>query len=66
MDPNQLLVPKLSVSMTDDGKLLSPPLEDLSPLASLEYLKEFLLVPLHPNSTALHRESNKANGDALY
>ena len=66
MDPDQPLVPKLSVSMTEDGNLLSPPLEDLSPLAPIEYLKKYLLVPLHPNSISLHRESNKASGDALY
>ena len=32
MSPDQLLVPKLSVSITSEGKLVSPPLEDLSRL----------------------------------
>ena len=66
MAPDQLLVPKLSVSITDDGDLVSPPLEDLSPLIPLETLKKSLLVPLHPNSLALNRVSTEAKGDAIY
>lgn len=66
MDPNQLLVPKLSVSLTADGKLVSPPLEDLSPLIPSKLLQENLLVPLHPSSLALERGSTEAKGDAIY
>ena len=35
MSPDQLLVPKLSVGITAEGKLVSPPLEDLEVLACL-------------------------------
>ena len=66
MDPDQLLVPKLSVSITPDGKLISPPLEDLSPLLPLSILRNSLLVPLHQNSISLNRDENDAKGDALY
>jgi acetolactate synthase-1/2/3 large subunit len=66
MAPDQLLVPKLSVSITADGKLVSPPLEDLSPLMPLDVLKESLLVPLHPNSIPLNRVGAEAKGDAIY
>ena len=66
MAPDQLLVPKLSVSITADGKLVSPPLEDLSPLMPLEVLEKSLLVPLHPNSITLNRVVAEAKGDAIY
>ena len=66
MAPDQLLVPKLSVSITAEGKLVSPPLEDLSPLMPLEALEKSLLVPLHPNSIPLNRVVAEAKGDAIY
>jgi acetolactate synthase-1/2/3 large subunit len=66
MAPDQLLVPKLSVSITAEGKLVSPPLEDLSPLMPLEVLEKSLLVPMHPNSIPLNRVVAEAKGDAIY
>jgi acetolactate synthase-1/2/3 large subunit len=66
MSPEQLLVPKLSVSITAEGKLISPPLEDLSPLIPLEKLRHCLGVPLHPNSLGLQRGTEDAQGDAIY
>jgi acetolactate synthase I/II/III large subunit len=66
MDPQQLLVPKLSVSITAEGKLLSPPLEDLSPLISLSEIQRLLLAPIHQNSLALERGNIEAKGDAIY
>jgi len=66
MAPDQLLVPKFSISITAEGKLVSPPLEDLSPLIPMEQLKLLLLVPVHANSTALNRKVAQAKGDAIY
>jgi acetolactate synthase-1/2/3 large subunit len=66
MAPDQLLVPKLSVSITAEGKLVSPPLEDLSPLITMEQLKRLLLVPVHASSLALNRKVAEAKGDAIY
>ena len=66
MSPNQLLVPKLSVSITAEGQLISPPLEDLSPLISYDHLKHLLLVPVHPSSVLLERGGADAKGDAIY
>jgi acetolactate synthase-1/2/3 large subunit len=66
MAPDQLLVPKLSVSITAEGKLVSPPLEDLSPLIPMEQLKRLLLVPVHASSMALNRGVAEAKGDAIY
>ena len=39
MHPEQLFAPKLSVAARPDGSLVSPPLEDLSPLLSLAQLE---------------------------
>lgn len=50
MAPDQLFVPKLSVVTQEDGSLISPPLEDLSPLLSRKELSESMLIPLHPKS----------------
>ncbi len=66
MAPDQLLVPKLSVSITAEGKLVSPPLEDLSPLMPLQTLEKSLLVPLHASSILLDRIVIEAKGDAIY
>ena len=66
MAPDQLLVPKLSLSITADGNLVSPPLEDLSPLMPLEVLEQALQVPLHPKSLALDRVVPEVKGDAIY
>jgi acetolactate synthase-1/2/3 large subunit len=66
MAPDQLLVPKLSVSITAEGKLVSPPLEDLSPLIPMDRLERLLLVPVHASSMALNRMVAEAKGDAIY
>jgi acetolactate synthase I/II/III large subunit len=66
MAPDQLLVPKLSVSINAEGKLVSPPLEDLSPLIPMKQLKDLLLVQVHSNSENLERGSAEAKGDAIY
>ena len=66
MDPQQLLVPKLSVNISSNGSLVSPPLEDLSPLIELDQLQQLLLTEIHPNSVNLNRKSNDIKGDAIY
>jgi acetolactate synthase-1/2/3 large subunit len=48
--PEQLFAPKLSLATRDDGSLVSPPLEDLSPLLSRDKLKESMLIGMHPKS----------------
>jgi acetolactate synthase-1/2/3 large subunit len=58
MDPEQLFVPKLSLSSTADGELVSPPLEDLSPLITLEELNEAMIVPLHAKSISLREKKS--------
>ena len=53
MHPEQPLVPKLSLAMKADGTLVSPPLEDLSPLLPRDQLRENMIIGLHPKSESL-------------
>lgn len=50
MDPEQLFLPKQSVAQLPDGGLVSPPLEDLSPLLPRAELEEAMIVGLHEKS----------------
>lgn len=52
-DPEQSFVPKLSLSYDESGALVSPPLEDLSPLLPREVLEREMLIGLHPKSRTL-------------
>tara|TARA_B100000965_G_scaffold403450_1_gene431570 strand:- start:1663 stop:3492 length:1830 start_codon:yes stop_codon:yes gene_type:complete len=54
MDPVQYFHPKLSTAMTNKGKIVSPPLEDLSPLLSRSSLKKSMLIPIHKKSKNLN------------
>ena len=58
MPINQPLVPKLSVNLSKNGTLISPPLEDLKPFISLEELKKYLLTDLHKNSYDINRNTD--------
>lgn len=54
MHPDQLFSPKLSLIAKEDGTLVSPPLEDLSPLISRQALEDaMLLVGMHSKSKSL-------------
>lgn len=53
MHPEQLFVPKLSVAVQDDGSLVSPPLEDLSPVLPRKALEEAMLIGMHPKSKGI-------------
>ena len=50
MDPEQYFHPKLGTHLSKDGRIISPPLEDLSPIISRDKLKKAMLVPLHKKS----------------
>lgn len=52
MDPEQMFAPKLA-SIQKGEKLISPPLEDLSPQLSREELSENMLIGMHPKSASL-------------
>jgi acetolactate synthase I/II/III large subunit len=55
--PEQPFVPKLSLVQQKDGSIISPPLEDLSPLLSREDMRKSMLIGLHQKSIDL--ETNK-------
>lgn len=51
--PEQLFSPKLSLALRKDGSIVSPPLEDLSPLLPRKELTENMLIGLHPKSEVI-------------
>lgn len=53
MHPEQLFSPKLSLVVKPDGSMVSPPLEDLSPLLPREVLAAAMLNGMHEKSTLL-------------
>ena len=54
MDPEQFFYPKLSTAITKEGKIISPPLEDLSPLISRSSFKKSMIIPIHKKSKNLN------------
>ena len=53
MNPEQPFVPKLSLASTDQGQLISPPLEDLAPFVPLSDLEDAMIVGIHEKSKLL-------------
>lgn len=51
--PEQPFVPKLSLVPQEDGSIISPPLEDLSPLLTREEMRKNMLIGLHQKSSNL-------------
>lgn len=51
--PEQPFVPKLSLVPQKDGSILSPPLEDLSPLLPRDEMRKNMLIGLHKKSSSL-------------
>ena len=51
--PEQPFVPKLSLVQQKDGSIISPPLEDLSPLLSRDEMRKHMLIGLHQKSNNL-------------
>jgi len=54
MDPEQYFYPKLGLAIGANRQIVSPPLEDLSPLLSREELRENMIIGMHPKSEGLH------------
>ncbi len=53
MHPEQLFVPKLSLAIQEDGSLISPPLEDLSPFLPRQAIEDAMIVGMHEKSRAI-------------
>lgn len=54
--PEQLFAPKLSVAIMEDGSLVSPPLEDLSPFVPRTELEQVMRVGVHEKSRLVKPE----------
>jgi len=52
-DPEQFFHPKQSIVIQKDGTIVSPPLEDLSPLLDREILEKEMVIDIHPKSKGL-------------
>ena len=50
MNPEQYFHPKLGTAINNQGKIISPPLEDLSPLINRKKLKKNMIIPIHKKS----------------
>ena len=50
MNPEQYFHPKLGTTINKKGKIISPPLEDLSPLLSRKELKKNMIISIHSKS----------------
>ena len=50
MSPDQRYLPRLATSKLTDGTLVSPPIEDLDPMISIELLRDLLGYQPHANS----------------
>ncbi len=53
MDPEQLFMPKLSLAINPDGSIVSPPLEDISPLLPRDILQSEMIIDMHPKSVEI-------------
>ena len=55
MDPDQGFLPKVKGAPMDDGNILAPPIEEMSPLVSMEELKDEMIIKLSKKSTKIKR-----------
>tara|TARA_B110000046_G_scaffold177759_1_gene204958 strand:- start:1432 stop:3222 length:1791 start_codon:yes stop_codon:yes gene_type:complete len=55
MDPEQGFLPKVKGVLNHDNTILSPPLEEMSPILPLDLLKEKMLIPLDDKSHRIKR-----------
>ena len=55
MDPNQGFLPKVKGVPREDGSILAPPIEDMSPLVSLDKLKGEMVVEISKKSKEIKR-----------
>jgi len=55
MDPDQGFLPKVKGVPMDDGNILAPPIEEMSPLVSMEELKGEMIIKLSKKSTKIKR-----------
>jgi acetolactate synthase-1/2/3 large subunit len=55
MDPEQDFIPKVKGVLKEDLTILAPPIEEMSPLLSIEQVKDSMIVPLSEKSKQIKR-----------
>jgi acetolactate synthase-1/2/3 large subunit len=65
MHPEQPYVPKLSLAPRADGSIVSPPLEDLSPLLPRDELRAAMIIGMHPKSVSLDPNTTPPEKETL-
>jgi acetolactate synthase-1/2/3 large subunit len=55
MDPEQGFLPKVKGVLNEDSSILSPPLEEMSPLLSIDEVKENMIIKLDDKSLNIKR-----------
>jgi acetolactate synthase-1/2/3 large subunit len=55
MDPEQDFIPKVKGVLLEDGSILPPPLEEMSPLLSLETIKKEMIIGISEKSKKIKR-----------
>lgn len=55
MDPEQDFIPKVKGVLMKDDSILAPPLEEMSPLLSLEEIKNEMIIPVSEKSKQIDR-----------
>ena len=55
MDPEQGFLPKVKGVLNEDNSILSPPLEEMSPLLSIDEVKENMIIKLDDKSLNIKR-----------
>ena len=53
MDPEQTFYPKVSLTLAGDNKIVSPPLEDLSPILERKTFFSEMIIPPHQKSKSI-------------
>ena len=53
MDPDQTFYPKVSLTLAGDNKIVSPPLEDLSPILERKTFFSEMIIPAHQKSKSI-------------
>ena len=55
MDPHQGFLPKVKGVPKEDGSILAPPIEEMSPLVSMDELKKEMTIKLSKKSNQIKR-----------
>ena len=55
MDPEQDFIPKVKGALKEDGSIFPPPIEEMSPLLSLDEVKQNMIIDISEKSKLIKR-----------